>query len=263
MSEPLVIREDHGPVALLVLNRPERRNALSRALVSAFEDALGEVAVSTKVRSVVVTGAGVTFCSGMDMNEAAQKTLDDASQKRVIADTSGLADLVNQLHTMGKPTIAALNGDALAGGAGVALACDFVIASEGARIGYPEVKRGLVASVVLTDLLRQVGERRARELLLTGESIDAEQALRWGMVNRVVPASECRAEALKLALDLTDRGPQALATTKRLIDDSSGRPSDLRGAAAITAAVLVSDEALEGMAAFLEKRPPAWARSPS
>ncbi len=263
MSEPLVIREDHGHGALLVLNRPERRNALSRALVADLTDALSEVAVEVRVRSVVLTGAGVTFCSGMDLKEAAEKTVDAASEKRVIADMSAIADLVNQLHTMGKPTIAALNGDALAGGAGVATACDFVVASEGARIGYPEVKRGLVASVILRDLVRQVGERRARELLLTGESIDVEQALRWGLVNRVVSAAECRAEALALAQALTNCGPHALATTKRLIDDASGRPADLRGAAAITSAVLISDEASEGLAAFLEKRPPSWARSPS
>jgi methylglutaconyl-CoA hydratase len=107
----------------------------------------------------------------------------------VVKDIQAIADLISQLHRFPRPTIAALDGDALAGGAGLALACDFVLATAGARVGYPEVRRGMVAAIVLHDLVRQVGDRRARELLLTGEPIGAEQAERWGLINRVVPAS--------------------------------------------------------------------------
>jgi methylglutaconyl-CoA hydratase len=165
---------------------------------------------------------------------------------------------LTQVHRLGKPTIAALNGDALAGGAGLAMACDLVIAAEPARIGYPEVRRGLVAAIVMHDLVRQVGERRARQLLLTGLPIGVVEAERWGLVNRVVPAQECLTEAIAMGQSLVACAPRAIETTKRLIAEASGRPLDLRGAAAITAQTRVSEEAHEGIRAFLEKRSPAW-----
>jgi methylglutaconyl-CoA hydratase len=263
MSDPLVVRESHGPVAVLVLNRPDRRNALGRELVAELGDALTALASDPLVRSVVLTGNGPTFCAGMDLKEAEAAGQAADSEKQAVADARGIADLIQQIHTLPKPVVAALNGDALAGGAGLASACDFVIAAEGARIGYPEVRRGLVAAVVMHDLVRQVGERRARALLLSGEPITAVEAERWGLVNRVVPPEVCRTEAIGVALSLTACAPLALSTIKRLIDETSGRPADLRGAAAVSAAVRVSDEALEGMRAFLEKRPPRWATEPT
>jgi methylglutaconyl-CoA hydratase len=160
-----------------------------------------------------------------------------------------------------KPTIAALNGDALAGGAGLATACDFVIAAESARLGYPEVRRGLVAAMVMHDLVSQVGERRARWLLLTGMPIAAVEAERWGLVNRVVPANSCLDEAIDLGHALVGSAPRAIETTKRLIAEASGGPPDLRGAAAITAQAQVSEDAREGIRAFLEKRPTEWEAS--
>jgi methylglutaconyl-CoA hydratase len=258
MSVELVVREDQGPVVVLVLNQPKRRNPLSRALIAQLGDHLTAVAAEPAVRSVVITGAGTNFCAGMDLKEAELSARDAEAEKMAIADLRSVADLIDQIHELVKPTVAALNGDALAGGAGIALACDFVIAAESAKIGYPEVKRGLVAAMVMHDLVRQVGERRARSLLLTGEPIGAIEAERWGLVNHVVPLAECRAKALEVARSLLACGPLALAATKRLVDEATARPSDLRGAAAVTAAVRVSDEALEGMRAFLEKRPPRW-----
>ena len=259
MADGSIIREDRGPVALLKLARPRRRNALSRALVAELSDALSDIATESMVRSVVLTGEGSTFCSGMDLKEAETAHHSAESESRSIVDVQAIADVMQQLHTLSKPTIAALNGDAFAGGAGLATACDFVIASRGARIGYPEVKRGLVAAIVMHDLIRQVGERRARELLVGGEPIDAETAERWGLVNRVVEPEKCLDEALGLARSLASCGPLAIETTKRLIDEATSRPPDLRGAAAISAAVRVSEEALEGMRAFLAKREPRWA----
>ena len=136
-----------------------------------------------------------------------------------------------------------------------------MIASDSARIGYPEVKRGLVAAIVMHDLIRQVGDRRARQLLLSGDLLPAQEAERWGLVNRVVPPDRCLDEAVALAQSLAEAAPDALATTKRLLDEAWGRPKTLRGAAAVSAAVRVGDEAIEGMRAFLEKRPPSWAAS--
>src|SRR5262249_16051629 len=148
MPEPLAIRETHGPVALLVLNRPDRRNALSRALVAELGDALTALASEPAVRAVVLTGAGPAFCAGMDLKEAEAAGHGDEAEKGAVADVRGIADLIQQLHTFPKQTVAALNGDAYAAGAGLATACDFVLAAEGARIGYPEVRRGLAAAVV-------------------------------------------------------------------------------------------------------------------
>jgi methylglutaconyl-CoA hydratase len=263
MTEPTVLRSYHRPVAILTLNRPDKRNALSRALIAALSDALGALAVEQGVRAVVLTGAGPTFCAGLDMKEAAGHGSSPEGEKVAVQDAQALADLIDQVHHMNRPTIAALNGDALAGGAGLALACDIVVASASARIGYPEVRRGLVAAIVMHDLIHQVGDRRARQLLLSGDSVAAKDAERWGLVNLVAPPGRCLDEALAVAHSLAEAAPQALATTKRLLDEATGRPKSLRGAAAVSAAVRVGDEALEGMRAFLEKRPPAWAASSS
>ena len=259
MGDSLILRENHGSVVLLVLNRPARRNALSRGLVAALGDALTDISVGLSVRAVVLTGSGESFCTGIDLNEAEEPGDRDQNESRAIADLQGLADLIQQMHSMTQPTVAALNGDAYAGGAGLMAACDFVIASEGARIGYPEVKRGLVPAVIMNDLVRQVGDRRARELLLRGDPISVEVAERWGLVNRVVKPSECRQEAISLARSLVRCGPRALETTKSLLEESGGRRTNLRGAAAVSASVMVSDEAREGIRSFLEKRPPSWA----
>lgn len=259
MSGPLVLRQDHGPVVVLTLNRAEQRNALSRALIAELGDALTKVEPETRVRAVVLTGAGPVFCAGMDLKEAAQSGSEPEAEKTAIADVRSIADLIAQIHAMSKVTIAALNGDAYAGGAGLALTCDFVIAADSARIGYPEVKRGLVAAVVMHDLVRQVGERRARALLLSGEPIGAAEAERWGLVNKVVPRDACLDEALTLGRSLVASAPGAVSATKRLIDEASRRPADLRGAAAVTAAVRVGAEADEGIRAFVEKRRPRWA----
>jgi methylglutaconyl-CoA hydratase len=258
MSEPAILRDDRGSVVILTLNRPHRRNALSRDLVVELSDQLTKIEAESGTRAVVLTGSDPVFCAGMDLKESLDSSGTPESEQRAIADLQGIADLVDQLHRLSKPTIAALNGDAFAGGAGLAGACDFVIAAEQARIGYPEVRRGLVAAVVMHDLVRQVGDRRARFLLLTGEPISASEAERWGLINRVVPSQSCLTEAVGLGASLTASAPGALATTKRLLDETSGRPANLRGPAAVTAAIRVSEEAEEGMLAFLEKRQPRW-----
>jgi methylglutaconyl-CoA hydratase len=254
-----VQRADHGPVVVLTLNRPDRRNALSRPLIDALSDALDRLAVETGPRAVVITGAGPSFCAGMDLKEALIASEGPEAERAAIEDVQAISNLIEQVHALPRPTIAALNGDAYAGGAGLATACDFVIASDGAKIGYPEVRRGLVAAIVMHDLIHQVGERRARALLLSGAPIVAAEAERWGLINRVVPAEKLLAEALALGNELAACGPRAIEATKRLIDEASGRPSDLRGAAAVTAQIRVSDEAREGLRAFIEKRPPRWA----
>jgi methylglutaconyl-CoA hydratase len=259
MSDPLVLRRDEGPVTVLTLNRPEKRNALSRVLIAALGDAFGQLKVEPSIRAVVLAGAGPSFCAGMDLSETAQLGGSPEAEKKAVDDAQAFADLIEQVHKFPRPTIATLNGEALAGGAGLALACDFVIATERARIGFPEVHRGLVAAIVMHDLIRQVGERRARQMLLGGGLLGANQAAQWGLFTQVVAGDRCDDEALRIARELSALPPIAVATTKRLIDEATGRPRDLRGAAAISASVRVGDEAIEGMRAFLEKRPPSWA----
>lgn len=256
-------REDQGPITILTLDRPEKRNALSRALIAELSDTLDQIASEPGVRVLVLAAEGPVFCAGMDLKEAAESGETAESEQRAVDDVQAIAHLINQVHTFPRPTVAALQGAALAGGAGLALACDLVIAAEDARLGYPEVRRGLVAAIVLHDLVRQVGDRRARQLLLTGAPIDATTAERWGLVNRVVPRTRCREEAIGLAHSLLNSAPRAIVTTKRLLDEATSRPDDqLRGAAAISASVRVGDEAAEGMQAFIEKRDPRWVIAP-
>jgi methylglutaconyl-CoA hydratase len=258
MTEPLVTRTDDGPVAILTLNRPDQRNALSRGLMMELEEHVIKAGHDPVIRSVVLTGAGPVFCAGMDLKEAAQERhLTEAEQNAVVT-LQQYADLVQKIHSLGKPTIAALNGDALAGGAGLMAACDFAIASERARIGYPEVLRGMVPAVVMFDLTRLVGARRARQLFLAGELISATKALAWGLLNEVTAPEVCLSRAMAAGKELVRSAPQALAAIKRLLDETEGRPDSLRGAAAVSAAIRVSDEAQEGIRAFVEKRPPSW-----
>jgi methylglutaconyl-CoA hydratase len=208
---------------------------------------------------VVLTGAGAAFCAGMDLKQAAEMDASPDGEHAMVAVLKEFADLLHCLHTLPKPTIAAVNGDAMAGGAGLMSACDMAVAAETVRIGYPEVRRGLVAAVVMHDLIRQVGDRRARQLLLTGEPITARVACDWGLVNAVTAPEACLDEAVRTAQGLVQCGPTALATTKRLLDETEGRPPNLRGAAAISAVIRSSEEAREGITSFVAKRPPRWA----
>lgn len=251
MSSSLVQERDEGPVRVLTIDRPQARNALSRALVQELDDALGRANAALGVRAVALTATGPTFCAGMDLKEATS-----GGEDRAVADVQGLADLFDRLHDLSKPVLAAVVGDAFGGGAGLVMACDYAAIAPSARLGFPEVRRGLVASMVLHDLVRHVGDRRARQLLLTGEPIGAELALNWGLVNAV--EASVLDHVLAVARRMAEGGPHALEMTKRLLDEATGRPKDLRGAGAVTALVRTSDEGTEGMAAFLEKRPPRW-----
>lgn len=258
IEQPVVLREVVGPIAVLVLNRPDRRNALSRRLMEVLGDAVTEVARDSAARVLVLTGSGSCFCAGMDLREARDASESGSPEVTAIADTKEIANLINQVHHFPKPTIAELNGPALGGGAGLALACDFVVMSDRAKIGFPEVLRGLVPSIVMNDVVRQVGDKRARQLLLTGQLLDAEEAVRWGLANVAASPGRSREEVLTLGNRLLAAAPLALETTKRLIDDATRRPHDLAGAAAISAATRVGDEAAEGVLAFTEKRRPRW-----
>src|SRR6478736_6004980 len=175
----LVLYSHRGHAALITINRPDKRNALSRALIAALTDAFHRAANDPGARSVILTGSGSACCAGMDLEEL--RGMLGAEADKVWDDANTLSALYDLIYTLPKPTVAAVNGAAVAGGAGLVSVCDLALAVSGAKIGYPEVRRGLVAAMVMPHLLRHVGERMARHLLIAGEIIDANEAARVGL----------------------------------------------------------------------------------
>src|SRR5262249_5483960 len=231
MSEELVRYEFRPPAAVLTLNRPDRRNALSRGLIGAIDEAVGRAEADPTVRVLILTGAGNVFCAGMDLAELQESLAAGTQTSPVWDDALRLARAYDRLYTLSKPSIAAVNGAAVAGGAGLVSGCDPALAAPGAEFGYPEVRRGLVAAMVMPHLMRHVGERAARYLLLTGELIDAAEAARVGFINAVVPAEQLMERALAWARSLAEGGPQALARTRELVRQFSGQAVSIAEAA--------------------------------
>ena len=260
MSDDLVRYELRAPAAVLTLNRPDRRNALSRPLIAALGDAVARAADDPAARCVVLTGAGPVFCAGMDLAELQESTAPrPGGESPVWDDALRLGGVYERIYTLPKPTVAAVNGAAVAGGAGLVTVCDLAVAAEGAKFGYPEVRRGLVAAMVMPHLLRHVGERMARYLLLTGELIDATEAQRAGLVNAVVPAGEVMTRALEWARSLAEGGPDALRRTKELLYQFSRQALSVEEAARASAAPRLTEECRQGLEAYFAKRPVPWA----
>ncbi|MSQ72087.1 MAG: enoyl-CoA hydratase/isomerase family protein [Betaproteobacteria bacterium] len=212
MAELVV--EDRGAVRLLTLNRPEKHNALNTVLTQGLLDALRTADREPAIAAVVLTGAGKSFCAGADTSEFSTLTPDDP---QAVLDRS---DLTTSLHlafsNMAKPVISAVRGNALGGGAGLAIACDMMVIADSARFGYPELKHGIVAAIVMANLVRQVGRKQAFELVAMAEPISGERAHALGLANRVVPEAEVLATALALADRLAAFSTIAMATTKRV-----------------------------------------------
>ena len=251
---PLVLIEKQTPqIAIVTLNRPERRNALTLELLNELIAAIKVASDEPHERVLILRGAGAAFCTGLDLKEA-------ADPKNAHATAEMVAKTLVTLSQTRLITIAAVHGAAVAGGAGIMSACDFVVAAEGTKIGYPEVRRGLVAGLVMTFLRRQIGERNMRELLLGSELIDAERAREIGLVNRVVGRDDLMGEAQKFADSVLQGAPDALVQTKRLIEElwSSSVKEDVDLALKYHLQARESAEAREGIAAFNEKRPPKW-----
>jgi len=257
VSEEIVRYEIAAPAAVITLNRPDRRNALSRALIAGLSAAFHRAADDPQVRCVILTGAGSAFCAGMDLDEL-RGTL-GAGRDVVWDDAQKLADLYEFITHLPKPTIAAVNGHAVAGGAGFVSVCDLAVSVPSAKFGYPEVRRGLVAAMVLPHLLRHVGERTARFMLLTGELIDAAEAERCGLINQVVPPEKLREKAIAWAIACAEGGPSALATTKDLLRRCSRQALTVQEFANTSAEPRLGDECRLGLEAFFAKRPAPWA----
>ena len=217
--------DDDGAVRVLTLNRPEKRNALNLTLSEALYDALREADEAPDVRAIVLTGAGPAFCAGADLAEFA--TLTSANMVAVVERRANItAKLHGVFPHLATPVVTAINGAAMGGGAGLALAGDIAIMSATATLGYPEVKHGIVAAVVMANLVRQAGRKAAFELVATGEPIDASRALTLGIINRVVAPQMLMHEAMEAARAMAAVAPQAMAATKRLFYRAADLPFD-------------------------------------
>jgi methylglutaconyl-CoA hydratase len=244
-------------VATVTLNRPDKRNAISYELIADLLAALDEIAKSS-AHVLILTGAGKAFCSGMDLENL--KALTGRTPEQGLKDSETMARLFRSLYDFPKPTIAAVNGAAIAGGCGLATLCDFTLAVPEAKFGYTEVRIGFVPAIVSTFLLRQIGEKHARDLLLTGRIIDTAEAHRIGLINEAVAPEKLMPRALELAAQLMENSPASLISTKRLLSDHACNELDKQIQAAIreNAGIRSTPDYREGISSFLEKRKPQW-----
>lgn len=257
MSGLILLDSPRPGITILTLNRPERRNALSIALMSELIDSLSSLATDGSARVVIIRGAGPVFCAGLDLAEAQEETLVQRSADLVAKTLSALkfGPLV---------TIAAVQGGAYAGGAGVVAACNMAIAGRECKLGFPEARRGLLPALICDVLKSKVREGDLTELFLVGEPIDAQRAKEIGLLQHVVADEDLIAEALKMAQGVLAGGPKTIVDTKTLIHHAYQREvsENPAGGSSIDDHLKArrSDEAAEGLRAFLEKRPPSWMR---
>jgi len=251
----VITNNDGNGVFSIALNRPEKRNALNIPLLEALCAAVKTANEDPSVRVIVLVGNGPVFCAGLDLKEAGDTHNSHRSAELI-------AQMLSSVYYSPKATIAAVHGAALAGGAGLMSCCDIVVAGADAQIGYPEVRRGMVAGLVMTFLRRQLHERHARELLITGLIIDAERAAEIGLVTRCVPTDMLEEVAAQVVSEILKGAPGAIARSKRLFDELWHHPAtaDFERALALHVEVRNAGEAQEGMKAFLDKRTPSWDR---
>ena len=244
-------------IATITLNRPDKRNAISFELIGDLRRALDEVEKSP-ARVLILTGAGKAFCSGMDLENL--KALLGRSPEQNRRDSEAMAGLFRSLYEFPKISIAAVNGAAIAGGTGLALLCDFTLAVPDAKFGYTEVRIGFVPAIVSTFLLRQVGEKQARDLLLTGRIFTADEAYRMGLINEIMPPEKLIDRARELAAQLMENSPTSLRLTKRLLSDHARAELDAQIETAVreSAAIRATADFREGISSFLENRKPRW-----
>jgi len=254
--ESIRIRSE-ADVRTIILNRPDRRNALTPRMIDELTHALEE-ASTCGCGALILTGAGSAFCAGLDLENLAtmhQRTAEEHQQE-----SESIARLLRTLYDLPKPTIAAVNGAAIAGGMGIATVCDFTLSVPEARFGYTEARIGFVPAIVASFLLMQVGEKRARDLLLTARLLTAQEALDFGLLTRVVPERELMREAEDLAQSLLRNSPASLSAIKQLLSRHAKARLDQELAAAIDSNTQArsTKDFQEGIRAFLEKRPPVW-----
>jgi methylglutaconyl-CoA hydratase len=244
-------------VATITLNRPDKRNAISFALLEELLAVLDEVERSSAL-VVILTGAGKAFCAGLDLDEL--KNLLGKTHDENVEDSSRMGNIFRRIYDFPLPTIAAVNGAAIAGGTGFATMCDFTLAVPEAKFGYTEVRIGFVPAIVSSMLVWQVGHKIARDLLLTGRLFDAAEAHRFGLVNEVVSPERLMERARELAAQLMENSPSSVRATKRLINGFIAGQLDRQISDAVqdNARIRTTADFREGISAFLEKRKPRW-----
>src|SRR6266704_1221078 len=250
-----LLLEMRGSLATITLNRPEKRNAISTQMMAELQTALDEIEKS-HARVGILTGAGKAFCAGMDLDMLAAIGKQSPAENQ--EDSRRIAKMFRRIWSYPRPLIAAVNGAAYAGGCGIATLCDFTLAAPEAKFGYTEVKIGFLPAIVSVFLTRQIGEKRARDLLLTGRIIEAAEE--FGLVSEVVPAERLLERAHELADTLIAASPNSLARAKRLLVSSAeaGVDHDLERAILENARIRCTPDFKEGLASFLEKRKPVW-----
>ena len=250
----------HIPSGTIILNRPERRNAMSRELLKELLQAFHDLHQERRVRAVILTGSGSAFCAGMDLAEMQATAQEPDAQSQWYNDSVLYSELIETMLRFPKPIIAALNGPAIAGGLGLALASDTVIASPEVKLGLPEPKRGLVAGIVSPLLAFRVGGGHASHLLMTGRIVDAREGHRIGIVHELVASDMTWVRANDIAKECAESAPEALQLTKRMLYETIGEHLmvQLSAGAAASATARSTEAAVEGLAAFLEKRSPRW-----
>lgn len=249
---------DARGTATLRLNRPDKRNALNSEMFAALRGELARLQKDPALRCVVIRGEGTAFCAGADLDEV--RAMRTATANETLAAATLARDSLQALYEFPRPTIAMVHGPALAGGCGLATCCDFVVASSEATFGYPEVKIGFIPAIVMVMLTRQVGERAARDLCLSGRTIGADEAFRLGLVHQVTLPDGLDSAVADLAAQLRKNSPAAMATVKQMFAQlpGEGLHSALDWAARMNAQARGTPECQEGIAAFLEKRKPNW-----
>jgi len=256
-----LILETTGQITTITLNRPDKRNAMSAAMIAEIQTALDEIEKS-HTRVVILTGAGRAFCSGMDLEMLAAMAQQSPAENQ--EDSRRMAKMFRRIWSFSRPMIAAVNGAALAGGCGIATLCDFTLAAPEAKFGYTEVKIGFLPALVSVFLVRQIGEKRTRDLLLTGRIIEAAEAKEMGLVNEIISAESLLARAKELAEVLIAASPASLARAKRLLTSAAAASvdADLERAILENARIRCTSDFKEGLASFLEKRTPVWQGKP-
>jgi methylglutaconyl-CoA hydratase len=252
----IAIKEANG-IHTITMNRPERRNALNPQMMAELIHAFSEAA-TCPCGVVVLTGAGTAFCSGMDLENLKSLTRQRPEDQR--ADAESTMWMMRRLYELTKPTIAAVNGAAIAGGTGLATLCDFTLAAPQAKFGYTEVKIGFIPAIVSVFLLEMIGEKKAKTLLLSGRILDAQEALSMGLVTEVVAEGELFARVDALAALLLKNSPESMGAVKKMLSGYAKErlDRDLARAMRWNEKIRNSADYREGLSAFLEKRAPVW-----
>ncbi len=250
----------HDHTATVTLNRPDKRNALSRKLLAELQQTLDDLYQERRVRGVILTGAGSAFSAGMDLQEMQAVAEREDRQEQWRADAVLYHDLIETMLRFPKPLIAAVNGPAIAGGAGLVMACDLVVAADTAQFGFPEPRRGIVAGLVAPLLAFRLGGARAAQLLLTARPFSAAEMHMFGLYHEIVHEDKIWARSRELIAEIAKSAPEAIQLTKRLLNETIGESlfTQLVAGAAASASSRTTEAAAEGLSAFLEKRDPKW-----